>query len=945
MSRRVTIPHQTVGRGGPRIQNRGKTKRASIAKWCALLHMWERLLIAGILLITIVAHGWNMFNFPYFETDEGTYMSQAWAVISENRLAPYTYIYDHAPAGWLQIAGWVTVTGGFDTFGGSIESGRVLMLVFQLASTFLLYRIARSITGSIMIATITALLFALSAYGILYHRRVLLDNIATFWMLLAIWALVSGRLSLSKVWLSAVALGISILSKEITLFLIPALMLLAYQRAYKTQRAFIVLGWLAIVSSLFSIYILLATLKNELFPPEFARIAGFVLGGTDPHVSLIDTLRWQAGRNKDGGLLDTSSKFWQLANLWVRDEPLLVIGGTASALIGLVTFRRQPLMGSLSLATFSLWAFLCRGGETLNFYLLPLLPLFALNIGLSINFLTHWVIESRHLARALPAAKKLLPAGVLTALSLSGLLVGYSSPNLGVESRPITNSRSALGTLPWEGTQSLAQRQATTWIRQNISPDAAIIMDNYAWTELHDGTNGQPIYPRAHWYWKVQQDDTVKVGVFHNDWRYVDYVVTTSQLLNDATVNDLTLVNEAVKHSSPVITFDTGGWPIVVRRVDKLHQWPAPSDPLLTRSWANFKATYIENGRVVDPANDRVTTADAQAQALLQATYMNDQQAFRQLWSWTQKNLQTSSSNLMATAWGKRADGSLGAFDSGNIIGADQDAALALLFAARRWQLTEYQTAATVLLQSIWEHNTVSVGGRRIIVADVNTTTENGFLTSPAYFAPYAYHIFASIDTKHDWNSLVDSSYDILAQISLQPELGGAVGVVPDWIAIDHETGKLSPAAQVSAGAGDFANTAAQVPFRLTLDWLWFQDDRARVALKAISLPQREIARTAGEGGIWMAATYDLNGTPTTNSEALTTYAGTLGGLLFSDRTLAFQVYGEKILETYQHGPSWGNPESQRDQLWGWYATALLNGAMSNTWAGQPFVRFDQVLP
>jgi hypothetical protein len=43
-----------------------------------------------------------------------------------------------------------------------------------------------------------------------------------------------------------------------------------------------------------------------------------------------------------------------------------------------------------------------------------------------------------------------------------------------------------------------------------------------------------PNYDAAHGYWKVKQDPEIRVDVFANDWRYVDYVIATSQMLSDA---------------------------------------------------------------------------------------------------------------------------------------------------------------------------------------------------------------------------------------------------------------------------------------------------------------------------------------------------------------------------------------------------------------------------
>jgi len=952
MAQRVGIARGMPIGSASRTHGRAGRWRPVRAVWQRIVGAREGILLASILLVAAAAHGINMFQFPYFETDEGTYMSQAWAVVWQGQLAPYTYIYDHAPGGWLQIAAWTILTGGFDRFGATVESGRVFMLLLQVGSTFALYHIARALTGSVAVSAVTALLFALSAYGLLYHRRVLLDNIATFWMLLAILALVSGRLSLGKVWLSAVALGISILSKEITIFLIPALALLAYHRAHRAQRAFVALGWVAIVVAIFSGYILLAILKNELFPSNYAAMGGLVLGGTNAHVSLLETLSWQAGRNKDAGLLDLGSKFWQVARLWMRDEPLLVIGGTVAAFLGILLIRRHRLAGIMGLATVSLWAFLCRGGETLNFYLLPLLPLFALNIGLVLSIATRRLAERRSAhARPLRIARLLRAVArpTVAALCLPGLLIGYSSPNLGVESRPAANSRSALGTLPWQGTQAVAQEEAVAWIRQNIDPQAAIIIDNYAWTDLHEGAADRPRYERAHWYWKVQQDDTIRQGVFKNDWHYADYVVTTPQLLNDASVNGLALVTDVVKHSTPVAVFNTGGWPLEVRRVDKFHQWGAASDPLLARTWADYKARFIEGGRTVDPRVERQTTAGGQAQALLRAVYMDDRQTFGTLWAWTKANLQVAPDGLLTWSWGTRVDGTPGILDSRGATDADQDTALALLFAAQRWGISDYKLQARALLAGIWEHETVVVDGRRVVVAGPWATTGGRTLVSPSYFEPHAYRVFAAADPQRPWNDLVDSSYDVLARIARTPELGGAAGLVPNWITLDSRTGALGPATGLAPHADEFSYDAGRLPFRLTLDWLWFQDNRAREAIAALDLPHRELARTAAGSGLWLGGAYRLDGTPATNEESLTFYAGTLGGLLFSDRDLAFRVYGEKLLGAYRadsESAHWGDAaDNPDDQTWGWYATALLDGSLGNIWADRPIVRFDEVLP
>jgi hypothetical protein len=501
-------------------------------------------LLIIVLAVTVLAHAVNMFDYPYYEDDEGTYVSQAWAVLVQGRLAPYTYWYDHAPVGWIQIAGWGLLSGGLHTFGSAIESGRVLMLGFQVASTALLFWITRRLSGSLLAAAVACLLFSLSPYGIPYHRRVLLDNITTFWMLLSIWLLV-GRISLKRVWLSALALAISMLSKELTIFLVPAMSALVWLRTPKQLRALAVSGWVLVVGCIFSLYFVMAALNGELFP------TGTLLGGTSDHVSLLGSLQFQTSRGKDGGLLDTSSLFWQCALDWMRAEPVLVVGGTACALLALLFVRRRPLAGVVGLLTLSLWAFLGRGGEVIDFYLVPLLPLLALNVALAISGLAdlvHSTVKRPRLlvGRALRAA--VWPS--LATVAAVGALGGYYQ----LESTNEDPLRA------WHAQPAAAQRQATTWILANLPSDSRVVIDMYMWLDLH------PDYDASHYYWKVEQDPAIRDDVFADDWRTVDYVITTPQMLADARKQDMQLVNDAVANSSVLARFDAG-WPVEVRQV------------------------------------------------------------------------------------------------------------------------------------------------------------------------------------------------------------------------------------------------------------------------------------------------------------------------------------------------------------------------------------------
>ena len=143
----------------------------------------DRLLLPLVLIVTFVSHALNMFAYPLYLGDEGIYMEQAWAVLKGIGLSPYTYTYDHAPAGWLLIAAWLRLLprgvaqwGMAENSGRVFEnSGRVLMLLLALGSTAVLYRLARRFTGSDAAPVLAALTFALSP---LYYGRMVLRALA-----------------------------------------------------------------------------------------------------------------------------------------------------------------------------------------------------------------------------------------------------------------------------------------------------------------------------------------------------------------------------------------------------------------------------------------------------------------------------------------------------------------------------------------------------------------------------------------------------------------------------------------------------------------------------------------------------------------------------------------------------------------------------------------------
>lgn len=504
-------------------------------------------LILILMAIAFISHAYNMFRYPIYLGDEGIYMEQAWAVIREGKLAPYTYFYDHAPAGWLLIAGWIyLLPGKFYQFGMAINSGRVLMLLLHVASVALLYKIAKRMSGSDVAAFLTVLVFTLSPLGIYYQRMVLLDNIMVLWLLLSLYFLTHNAGRLTNLVASGLFFGLSLLTKENAIFFLPVLGYMVYLEVRNTYRyRFALTGWLFTWSALLSIYPLYALLKSELFP---AGSSFFLTGSSGEHVSLIDTWLWQLGR-KESSILDPSSQFWVFFRLrwWPRDAFIIGVGVfsvIANLWLGLNARRRYRQGLVAALLALSYGFYLVRGSVMLEFYLTPLLPFLALNAGLLID----------RMISALPRPIA-LPTFVMGVLALSAAFVYTARDHY---------------------TLNITQLQATQlqWIRNNIPPTATMAIDDDLWVDLHEPKGRSPTFPNAHSHWKVDADPDIRNKLLDNNVRNLDYVVLSDDLLDNlerlergsGTEN---FVLAAVRISRVIAQFQKGDVLVQVMQVNK----------------------------------------------------------------------------------------------------------------------------------------------------------------------------------------------------------------------------------------------------------------------------------------------------------------------------------------------------------------------------------------
>lgn len=346
---------------------------------------------------------------------------------------------------------------------------------------------------------------------------------------------------------------------------------------------------------------------------------------------------------------------------------------------------------------------------------------------------------------------------------------------------------------------------------------------------------------------------------------------------------------------------------------------PTDNQTLLQQSWVAYRQRFIQaDGRVIDRESGDRSTSEGQAYAMLRAVFSNDPATFAKTLNWSENNLQRQtegkrSDRLWVWKWGRDASGKWGALDPNFASDADIDSITALILAARRWHRPEYLNLARSKLQDLWTLSTVALpsgtryllpGPKAAFVVQPSTIKLN-----PSYLAPYAFRLFAQIDSAHDWLSLVDSSYQVLdksAQLSV-------VGLPSDWVALDTSTSQFFPLPQSSPIQTIYGFDAYRVWWRVALDAAWFKEPRALQFLSQHLGHLQEKWQTQQK----IPAQFNLQGEPLVNYESSSQYAMLYAAFRLIEPETAEQILQRKLLPSYHDG-IWDNDSAYYSQNLAW---------------------------
>jgi hypothetical protein len=329
------------------------------------------------------------------------------------------------------------------------------------------------------------------------------------------------------------------------------------QRNYRFVFSFWLFGCFSVVS----VYFLLAVLKNELLPSNFNFNLNQPPAG---HVSLLYTI-WQQLHRNQGGITNLNSTFWTFSlGAWLPKDMFLLAGGMVATLfnlfIGLRDRKRHYGELVVSLLALSYAFYLVRGSVMLEFYVVPLIPFLAINMGMVVSRIVRVVPEGKRLWVLSGMARTILLGAFFT------VLISPFGNYVLVRDQYHKIVLHDLYKLPL----TAMQQEQLAFIRAHISPNATVIMDDDLWIQLHDV---RPYYPYAVSHWNASGDPDVSNKLFHKNWQNIDYIVMSNKMLTSMQQNNSdgseNYILEALQHATPIWKMTRGDISLAVYQVQK----------------------------------------------------------------------------------------------------------------------------------------------------------------------------------------------------------------------------------------------------------------------------------------------------------------------------------------------------------------------------------------
>jgi len=483
--------------------------------------------IAIVLASSVVVHLLGVLVNPVPTDEEGTYTAQAWAVIHWNKLAPYTYWYDHPPLGWLLLAYvHALVAPVLVAAPDAVASMREVMVLITAVTLVAVVVFGRRMgwhPAAIMLAVV---LLATAPLAVELQRLVELDNIAVMWVAISLALLADPSRRLRSVVLASLALGAAIVSVETALLMVPTVLWLLRRRYPRDDRAVLTALFLVVAGGVGALYVVYATVKGELMPGP-------------GHVSLLGSALWQLMERQGSGFAWSSHSIAAgVLRSWEHYSRVLLAVGAGSVLL-LANRDARPF--SAGVAIYLVAGF--HGGYLPVTF--PVEPLLLAALA--------WAAFAASVARA-RRIRGHVAVAVLTGVVALGLAARWERADLVLLAHPVDQS--------W--------LQAERWMAAHADRNRPILVGDSQWVD-YVAMGWRP--DLVVWYYKLTTDPEVERR-YPGGWRSMSYVVVTPGMA--AAAGSLPYIASLERASHVVARFSSEGGTVTIYR-------PAPPVPGATR--------------------------------------------------------------------------------------------------------------------------------------------------------------------------------------------------------------------------------------------------------------------------------------------------------------------------------------------------------------------------
>ncbi len=368
----------------------------------------------------------------------------------------------------------------------------------------------------------------------------------------------------------------------------------------------------------------------------------------------------------------------------------------------------------------------------------------------------------------------------------------------------------------------------------------------------------------------------------------------------------------------------------------------------LERTWEGYKQHLIfcgadcgnNLGLVFDPSAGYSAVSEGVGYGMLMAVLMNDQPAFDAIFNAANTYLWKERAGLYH--W--RADNTGGITGHGSATDADEDIALALIFAHQRVLNGEWSPSATVPYDERANTSIDAIFKREIyhgqyIIPGNEWYVDGQVITNPSYFMPAWYRIYDAFQGTDRWAAVIDQGYETIFATEGAPR-----GLTPDWSQADG-----APAFPWCENGGstvamencryEMYYDAIRVPWRVGMDCLWFGEPRAcKWANRGADFLLNDVGGGDPGAAARKARMFDMAGQPIVDHQDGTMIGMWLAGAVASDNDELAAALGSYLLQGYStfvlSDGFWGTSRGDQDRYYvqslAWFGAAVAGGVFEN---------------